>query len=296
MNFITTPYCLDDLDSLKKAGADSIVVSNHFYAVRGAAYIEINELPLFKKACNRLGMAMYVQVNRFFMEEDLPRLRAYLTSLKELNVEGIYFGDEGVLQIAKELHIENKLIYNPDTLITNKEDVKFYLAEGIKMVTLSKDITLEEILAIADYVDGNQLEVIIHGRLNMMHSKRNLLSNYMKFIKQDKNLKNDHNLYIMEETRDDHMPILEDESGTHVFTGYTLASFVEIKAMQEHGIQNVRIDGIFQNVDTLCQALNDYHDVMNRKKDGHEVMECYKKDTDANYSNVFYYTKTSKTK
>ena len=33
----------------------------------------------------------------------------------------------------------------------------------------------------------------------------------------------------MEETRDEHMPIMEDEFGTHVFSGYTLASFMEIK-------------------------------------------------------------------
>ncbi len=29
----------------------------------------------------------------------------------------------------------------------------------------------------------------------------------------------------MEEHRDEHMPIVEDETGTHVFTGFTLSSF-----------------------------------------------------------------------
>ena len=124
---------------------------------------------------------MYVLVNRFFVEEELEALREHLQRLKDLDVDGIYYGDEGVYQEAKALGIENRLIYNPDTLITNHSDVQYYLDEGISMVTISKEITLDEICAIAKKVQG-ECEVIIHGRLNMMHSKRNLLSNYFSFL------------------------------------------------------------------------------------------------------------------
>ena len=58
---------------------------------------------------------MYVLVNRIFVEEELERLRDFLKLLKELDVEGIYYGDEGVLYEAARLDMKDRLIYNPDT-------------------------------------------------------------------------------------------------------------------------------------------------------------------------------------
>ena len=250
MELIATPYKLEDIERLKNAGADAVVIANPFYSARGAAYFQRKDMGSLRLRTRQLHMKMYVLVNRFFMEDELTSLRAHLAYLKELDVDGIYYGDEGVLYEAKKLQLTAKLIYHPDTLITNKEDVQYYLDEGIKMVTISKDITLKEICEIARHVKG-ECEVIIHGRLNMMHSKRTLLTNYMTFIGKQESLKKKQDLYIMEENRDEKMPILEDDLGTHVFTGYTLVSFEEVLELQQSGILHMRIDGIFHDIDYL---------------------------------------------
>ncbi len=297
MNIITTPYHIQDLERLKEAGAHTVIVSNPFFSARGAAYEEVEMLWKYKQECQRLGLSLYVQVNRLFMEEELDKLRSHLRFLKEVDVDGIYFGDEAVLQEAQLLGIEDKLIYNPDTLITNAMDVNYYLEEGLKSVSLSREITLEEICEIAGKCDPKKVEVMIHGRMNMMHSKRALISNYLTFINKEHDVKNNHDLYIIENTRDERMPILEDDLGTHVFTGFTLASFEEYKALHEAGIYNVRIDGIFQDIDTLCKVVQDYCAILNGNKNGtdvwNEYQETYPQD---NYTKGFYYTKTSKTR
>lgn len=295
LDFIATPFQMEDLHKLKEAGANSVVISTPFFSVRGAGYFEREALPCVKKQCESLGLAMLVMVNRFFTEEELPKLIEFLKELKTLQVDGIYYGDECVLYEAKKLHMVDKLIYNPDTLITNHADVQFYLDEGISMVSISKEITKDEICEIAHQVQGN-IEIIIHGRVNMMHSKRNLISNYLEFIHQPQDIKGKRSLYIMEETREDHMPIMEDEFGTHVFSGYTLASFMEIKDFVDAGICHMRIDGIFHDIDYVCEALRLYHDILNGS-DAKEIDEMYhekyKKD---HVTSGFYYTKTSKVK
>lgn len=297
MNFITTPYRVSDLEILSKAGAGSVIVSNPFFSVRGAAYEPVEVLPVYKKECDRLGLKLYVQVNRFFMEEDLKVLKEHLLYLKDIDIDGIYFGDEGVLQYAKELKMEDKLIYQPDTLITNAFDVQFYLKEGIQRVVLAKEITLDEVLTICDQCERDKLEIVLHGRLNMMHSKRDLLTNYLTFVSKPMDIKNNHDLYIMEETRDEHMPILEDEQGTHVFSGFTLASFKEIKAFKQHGMKHVRIEGIFQTVDKVEEILKDYQSVLNDEVNGADMMKKYQEEkTEDHYTSGFYYTKTSKIK
>lgn len=296
IDFIATPFEFGDLEKLYKAGASSVVIATPFFSARGAAYFPIEELPALRRECHRLKLKMLVLVNRFFVEEELDQLRSHLQFLKELDVDGIYYGDEGVLYEASLLGMSDKLIYNPDTLITNKEDVQYYLDEGIQMVTISKEITLEEICTIARSVQG-ECEVVIHGRLNMMHSKRMLLSNYLDFIGKSEDVKDKHTLYIMEETRDDHMPIVEDELGTHVFTGFTLSSFDEIKDMADAGIRHFRIDGIFHDIDYVCEALTLYKDILSGKRKGRETYQEYvKRYPQDHVTQGFYYTKTSKVK
>lgn len=294
--FIVTPFALEDLSVLHKAGADSVVIAVPFFSTRGAAYFTVEELPRIKEECMHIGLRMYVFVNRLFVEEELVQLRVFLKILKEIDVDGIYYGDEGVLYEADALGLKDKLIYNPDTLITNKKDVQYYLDEGIAMVSISKEITLEEICHIASNVHG-ACEVQLHGRLNMLHSKRMLVSHYMEFIGKDVEVKHQKDMYIVEATREERMPILEDEMGTHVFTGFTLSSFDEIKDLVVSGVKAFRIDGIFYDVSYICEVLSLYKDILAGKRNGRETYVAFcKKYPEDNVTRGFYYTKTSKAK
>lgn len=290
---ITTPYIIKDIKPLKEAGADGVVIGTPFFSARAAAIFSFDELKLLRKETKQLNLLMFVLVNRMFTEEELDRLTDYLKYLKELQVDGIYFCDEGVLQIAESLHMADRLIYQPDTLLTNSCDVKFYLDEGLKMVTLAKEITLAEMCAIAKHADGSRIEVIIHGRENMMHSKRRLLSSYMEHIHAADTVFGKRTLYLREETRDDHFPILEDELGTHVFTGFTLAAFAEIKTLADAGIAYFRIDGIFHDLAYVCEALRLYRAVLSNQADGAEVFADYKKRyADDHVTTGFLYQRT----
>lgn len=296
VDFIATPFVLADIEILKRAGADSVVIAVPFFSARGAAVFPLEQLSAVKEECVRCGVRMLVLVNRIFVEEELDDLRAFLKVLKQLDVDGIYYGDEGVLYEAEKLEMKQKLIYNPDTLITNAMDMQFYLDEGIQMATISKEITLAEMCEIASRVQG-ECEVIVHGRLNMMHSKRRLLSSYMDFLGKKECVVENRQLYLMEETRDEHMPIIEDALGTHVFTGFTLVSFMEMQELYAAGIRHFRIDGIFHDIAYVCEALQLYRKVLSNELDGRKVYEEYQKKYEQDHvTHGFYYTKTSKVK
>ena len=36
---------------------------------------------------------------------------------KDINIDCIYYADEGILYIAQEMNIQNKLIYQPETMV-----------------------------------------------------------------------------------------------------------------------------------------------------------------------------------
>lgn len=297
MKFITTPFTIEDIIPMKQAGAAAVMISTPFFSVRGAALFEVSQLPEVKSLCVEQEIEMFVQVNRFFVEEELDALRIHLKQLKDLEVDGIYFTDEGVLHLANELDMADKLMYHPDTLLTNHMDVNFYLEQNLHSIVLAKEITLEEIVSIASLSDASKIEVMIHGRLNMMHSKRPLISHYLNFINKEVDIKHKYSLYVMEETRDAHMPILEDDQGTHVFSGFTQCFFDEIKVLEKAGIGYVRIDSIFYDGAYGIAMLKAYQDILQDKRSSDEIMRWYQEAyPNDNIASGFLYTKTSKTK
>ncbi len=294
INYIVSLFDIDNIAKYHEAKATSVVAGYEHASYRSVKDFSEEELRKIKSECNQYQMNLYVLMNRFYHDDALDLLQKQLQFLKEIDVDGIYFTDEAVLYYAQQLQMVHKLIYLPDTLLCNHLDCNYYLNEGMQMVAISKEITKEEICMIADQV--KDIEVIIHGRVVMMHSKRKLLSAYQEFVKLPHELRNRKDLVITEENRDARMPIYEDEFGTHVFSGYTLASFEEIREFYDHGVRNFKIDGIFHDVDWVIEALTLYQEVLNGK-DGKQVYEQYQTqhENDA-VSKGFYLQKTSKVK
>lgn len=292
INIIASPFVMEDIIKLKQAKATTVVVGMPFFSVRSTCHFSNEQLVEALTLCRKEDMQMYVLMNRFFIEEEVEAMKQQLAFLKEIDVDGIYFTDMGVFQEARHLAMADKMIYNPDTILTNAQDVKAYMQLGMKMCTLAKEITLEDMVSIGKKCQMN-LEVVIHGRLNMMHSKRNLLSNYMQFLNKEYALKENTHLYLTEENREEHMPIVEDEHGTHIYTGFTLCSFEEVEDIIVANICNLRIESMFYTIDEVVKLIEDYREVCENPQRGREYYQTYEKQyPDQNITKGFLYKKT----
>src|SRR5690554_1988024 len=76
----------------------------------------------------------------------------------------------------------------------------------------------------------------------MFYSRRQLLSNYSKFKKEDRNLINQE-LRIVEEKRDNEYPIFESKNGTFIYTSFIYCLFKELKELDE--LKFIRINTSF---------------------------------------------------
>lgn len=254
--FITTIHSFDSLEMLKDAGADAIVIGIEKYSIRACNSVAENELAIWKNECDRFGLKLCVNVLRMIMDEDLSKVRQLLVLFKELNIDGIYYADEGVFFEAKEIGIQDKMIYQPETLVTSSNDVQFYLNLGILSVSLAHELSLEEILNIAKV--NNNIEILIHGYFSILYSRRCLVTNYFDAIGK-KNVSSTKKYDLIEQTRNERMPILEDESGTHIFSEYPIQSLNQIQEINDVGISRFRIDSIFYDDQWTCEILELYH-------------------------------------
>lgn len=161
----------------------------------------------------------FVNVNQIFHNEDILNLEDYLKFLKDIKVDYIVFSDLGVLNVARKLNMENILIYNPDTLLTNYLDINLYKSFNIYGCFISPILNIEEIKEIIKHKEIKLFYIGV-GCINIFYSKRRLIDTYFDFANKNYS---DGTYFLKEETRDNLYPFIQDDKGCHMFTPYVMS-------------------------------------------------------------------------
>ena len=93
--------------------------------------------------------------------------------------------DPGLIMMVREAFPEQTVHLSVQANAVNYATVKYWAAQGIKRVILSRELGLNEIEEIRQQCPDTELEVFVHGALCMAYSGRCLLSGYMN--KRDPN-------------------------------------------------------------------------------------------------------------
>jgi putative protease len=289
MKLAVTPFNLLSIKELSKLGADIFILGNDDYANRLVSSYSMIELQEAKNLIASLGKELYLNMNLILHNDQLETMKIFLQFAKDLQVDGIIFGDLGTYMLAREMGLESKLIYHPETLNTNYYDTEFWNRKGIKGITIAKEISMKDMI---DICKKKKVEVsmIGHGHLNMFHSRRPLIQNFFQYSKKeyDTYLEN-RNLTIVEEIRNESYPIFQDSHGTHIFREKAMESYKEILELSEC-IDVFIIDGIFKDTNYLLETVSNYQSILNSGSIdiAESISSQYKNDHDSG----FLYKKT----
>ena len=268
---------------------DGIIVGSQFCS--GYKY-NIGDLRKIRTICKENGLKFYVEISNFISEDEKMDLFQYIYFLKNLDVDGIYFHDLAVYNVASSYDMTSKLIYDGQTVMCNSLDASYFLSKGINGVVLSRELTYNEVTNMVK-ANPNRLDMVVFGHLRMSYSRRKFLSNYFKEIDRDFENNSSRSLYLVEEKRDYKMPIIEDESGTKIYTDYIFEmyrEFVELKPYLKRAI----VDSMFIDEDTILYVLNNHYH-MNSDNVNSLLYDLITKIPD-NYSEGYLYQKTNITK
>ena len=282
MRFITRLKTIEEAKKLNQFGIDIFCLDTDFTAKKISKFSlkEIEELQ------NEYPNQIYLLINKMIHEDDLEKLTEFLKSIKLLNISGIVIADLTVYVLAKKLDLEHLIIYQPGTMNTDTYSEKYFSDRKIKGITISREITLEEIKEFGK--NSIELSLIGHGYLDMFYSKRKLVTNYL-IHKQITgiDLKNNYNLRLNEEIREnEYYPIFEDDFGTHIFRSKKLISFNEMNIFKEL-IKDFFIERIFLTDEELINSIQLYKNQITMS----EFLQKY-----PDYDAGFYYKRTEKVK
>lgn len=267
MKLITTVNRLEEIAPYLQAGADEVVV-----AVKDHSFTALNGFTLEQvKGYQNISLMM----NRLYHEHDLEDLKAALATIRDMEVLHIYVADPAMLYYGEQYGLLDKMIYRPETLMTNSNDAKWWLDRGIYGVSISPLLTKSEVLQMLHNVE--HCEVSIHGHLLMSVSRRHLLHAYETVQNKELNLVHNQNLTLVEMKRDGHMPVFENEYGTMIYTDFVQTSFESLQDFIDAGVDRCVINSVFMKEEEVIKAIRYYKDIMNGT-DGSVCLKAYQLD------------------
>ncbi|MGL4647548.1 MAG: U32 family peptidase [Mycoplasmoidaceae bacterium] len=204
---------------------------------------ELREIVKIKKDCQ-----ISIVLNNLYSENEIDQLEQFLIELAKINIDEICFHDYAVLQIIYEQNIKIKCHYNPETLNTNYGQFDFFRKNNIKKISLAREITLNELKQILKEKEDLEIEIQGHGFTFFMHSKWPMVSNFEKhLLEKNQKLNNMNYLVIQERKRKLPNLLYEDETGTHMFSGFILSIYQLLPDLIEAKLDSILIDNIFKD-------------------------------------------------
>lgn len=269
---------------------DGVIIGKYFTTGYNFEMEELKSISEYVKSHNR---KVYVVMDNFISEDEKMLLYEYFDYIDGLDVDGIYFHDLGIYDVAKSYGMLSKLIYDGKQVLCNSLDTAFILDRGIDSVVLSRELTLQEISSIVKNNEG-RVDLQVFGHLRMSYSKRKFLTNYFNEINKEYDYLNKKTLSLVEEQRNYRMPILEDDYGTTIYTDFIFEMFNEIASLKPF-LKRAIVDTLFIEDEGLIQQVcRDLRRITIENKDF--LKDSLLHNYPNNYSSGYLYQRTNITK
>ncbi|UII54972.1 U32 family peptidase [Cytobacillus spongiae] len=257
---LVTPSSIEDIKPLIDAGADAFVIGEQKFGLRLAGEFTRDDVKQTISLAHNEDKKVYVAMNAIFHNDKIEEARDYIGFLKEVQVDGIIFGDPAILMLAREVAPKLKLHWNTETTATNWYTCNYWGRKGAKRAVLAREINMDAVLEMKEHAEV-EIEVQIHGMTAMFQSKRSLLGNYFEYqgkALEIENRKLEKNMLLHDKERHNKYPIFEDENGTHIMSPNDICMIDELQELIEKGIDSFKIDGVLKSAEYIIAVTKLY--------------------------------------
>ena len=204
---------LKDLCLLKNTKVDGWIVNIFGLSCYYDHLYSLEEIESIVDIAHRQNQKVYVNAKKIIHEQDIDKVTYLVKELEKIGIDYYIYGDVAFLEIVGNLQINDKLIYQVATYMTNKYDINEMLKDN-NSVVVSTELSLEEMKEI---INDTPKELYLHafGYYPIFHSRRELISNYLIYRNREIDL--EANYDVVEELRKTHYPIEQNENGMVVY-------------------------------------------------------------------------------
>ena len=261
---------------------EKLVTAIHYGA--DAVYMGLSGLSLRAKADNftekelkdavsfvrQSGKKLYITINIFPHNRDLPLIIEHLTFLKELAPDALIVSDLGVFEIVSRVLPGFPVHISTQANITNYSTAKFWEKAGAKRLVLSRELTIDEIKEIRDHV-SIELECFVHGAICISYSGRCYISSFLANRSANRGECTNScrwNYALMEEKRPGvYRPVYENERGTYVMSSRDLCMIEHLDKLADAGLDSFKIEGRTKGINYVAGVVKTYRSAVDALKE-----------------------------
>ncbi len=193
----------------------------------------------------------FIFVNRILDNAGIDLFKSTIKNIPP-NIKGIVFDDLGIINVLNETKTNLTKILFLNHFNCNYASINIYL-NYVDSVVISPDITESEIDEILNHA-SKPLVLYTFGHLNIMYSRRTLLTNYNKYFNKEVPM-----LSTLEEDLSHHkFKIMENVYGTVI---YTEKPFNGLRYLTKPNVLYNLINPIFLSIDEITQIINNKTDL-----------------------------------
>lgn len=242
---------VDTLEKIKIAleSADAILFGGENFTNRP---VKIEEILQAEKICRDAGKKFYLSTPRIVKNSEVLELEKIL-SLKCF--DAIYVHNLATLEIAKKF--SDKIHTDFSLIVFNSETINFLKNFGVESVTLSPEMTLEQIKNLSKK-SSLRLECIVHGRAELMISNYCVLGSFLGEIDK-KNCPRicRKNKYYLRDRKNILFPVVTDQfCRMHILNSKILSMIEHRKEFEK--ICNIRVDCRAMSIEETKKILRAY--------------------------------------
>lgn len=255
-------------------GADAVYLGLPAFSLRNLAdNFSLDTLPQTVGYAHERGAKVYVTVNSFVRDGDIPELESTLLALGESGADALIVNDPAVIRMCRRLIPDMPLHLSTQANTLNSEAAKFWYEQGISRIVLARELTLDEIRLIRSRIPEElELEMFVHGAMCVSYSGRCLLSNYIDG--RDSNRGEcvqpcrwnyevrDGKVYsaeIREKGKNgEYFTIEDDGKGSFILNSRDMCLAPYLKEIEEAGVSCVKIEGRMKSILYVATATNAY--------------------------------------
>ena len=250
-------------------GADAVYVGGKDFSLRSFAdNFTRDELKEAISYAHNLGKKVYVTANIFAKNADMPLLEDYFKFLESAKADAAIISDSGVVYAAKKAAPGLNIHISTQANLTNKYAVKFWREQGASRVVLARELSLNEIKEIHDFVPEIELEGFVHGAMCISYSGRCLLSNYLAGRESNRGecvqaCRWNYQIRKKDNLSDSGwLDIEEDARGAYILNSKDLNMSEHLTEMEAAGVSSFKIEGRMKSEYYLATVINAYRRCM----------------------------------
>ena len=222
------------------------------------------------------GKMIAFNTPRIVRDEHLPQTLAVLDAAASLDVP-VYVHNIGILRLARERGLA---VCTDTSLVTaNRETLAFFADEGVAAATLSPELTLEQVKALAAE-SPISVECLVHGPIELMVSEYCTLGSFVGTPKDSKAAKEAggaagktgvpgctmpcvRGKYQLRDRKGIDFPIVCDQfCHMHILNSRPLSMLPHVVALRDAGVAALRIEGRAYEAEELAKIVKNYRYVL----------------------------------